>query len=65
MRGSMRERVNLNFLSFWTQAHGRMKLAFTEMWKSMKNMILAGGVRTEKEVNSMMNIMTTEIDKAT
>lgn len=42
-----------------------MKLAFTEMWKSMKNIVLAGGVRTEKEINSMMNIMTTEIYKAT
>lgn len=42
-----------------------MKLACTEMWKSMKSMVLAGGVRTEKEINSMMNIMTTEIDKAT
>ena len=42
-----------------------MKLAFTEMWKSMNNMVLAGGVRTEKEINSMMNIMTTETDKAT
>ena len=42
-----------------------MKLAFTEMWKSVKNMVLPGGVRTEKEINSMMNIMTTEIDKAT
>lgn len=44
---------------------GRMKLAFTEIRKSMKNMVLAGGVRAEKEENSMMNIMTTEIDKAT
>lgn len=41
-----------------------MKLAFTEIWKSMKNMVLAGSVRAEKEENSMMNIMTIEIDKA-
>lgn len=42
-----------------------MKLAFIEMWKSIKNMVLAGGVRTKKGINSMMNIMTTEIYKAT
>ena len=45
-----------------------MKLAFTEIWKSVKNPVLAGGIRTEKvrqrTMNSMMNIMTTETDKA-